>query len=93
MPPFGRQASGQTGERADLEWCGTQRSYGPRYDCLIIETESRALSMSDQPPGGVLKCARHWSGASGSQTHARIADDVAEQGARRIGIIWQFSRQ
>jgi hypothetical protein len=36
---------------------------------------------------GVLKRARHRSGAAGSRTRARIADDVAQQGARRIGAI------
>lgn len=37
------------------------------------------------PAGGVLKCARQGSVASSSQTSARIADDVADEGARRIG--------
>ncbi len=42
---------------------------------------------SPAPGGGVLRCGRDSSVASGSQTHARIADDVARQGAQRIGVL------
>src|SRR5690349_7924565 len=36
---------------------------------------------------GVLKCDGRRSVASGSQTHVRIAENVAEQGAQRIGTM------
>ena len=39
-----------------------------------------------QPPGGVLRCPVDHRGG-GLQTKARIRDDVAEQGARRLGIL------
>jgi len=37
--------------------------------------------------GGVLRCGRAPSQASGSRTHVRIADEVAKQGAQRIGVL------
>jgi len=39
------------------------------------------------PAGGVLRCGGRRSVATGSDTRARIADDVAQQGARRIGTL------
>jgi hypothetical protein len=51
------------------------------------QAESEAASAAPYVGGGVLKRARHRSGAAGSRTRARIADDVAQQGARRIGTI------
>jgi hypothetical protein len=51
------------------------------------QAESAAVSAAPHPGGGVLKRARHRYGAGGSQTRARLADDVAQQGARRIGTI------
>jgi hypothetical protein len=50
-------------------------------------TESIIVSASPDRPGGVLKCGKQSSFASGSLTHVRIADDVAKQGAQRIGIL------
>ena len=49
--------------------------------------ESIIVSASPDRLGGVLKCGKHSSAASGSLTHIRIADDVAKQGAQRIGIL------
>jgi tRNA A-37 threonylcarbamoyl transferase component Bud32 len=43
--------------------------------------------LNPEPAGGVLRCGGYTPGPSGSQTHARIADDVAQQAARRIGTI------
>jgi len=37
--------------------------------------------------GSVLRQRRHRSSPAGSQTHARIAEDVAQLGARRIGML------
>lgn len=51
------------------------------------QAKSKAASAAPHPGGGVLKRARHRSGAGGLQTRARLADDVAQQGARRIGTI------
>ena len=51
------------------------------------QAESEAVSAAPHVGGGVLKRARHRSGAGGSQTRGRLADDVAQQGARRIGTI------
>jgi serine/threonine-protein kinase len=45
------------------------------------------VSASPDRHGGVLKCGKQSSFASGSLTHVRIADDVAKQGAQRIGIL------
>ena len=39
------------------------------------------------PGGGVLRCGRPPSQASGSSSYARIADEVAKQGAQRIGVL------
>lgn len=51
------------------------------------QIQSKASGPGAEPAGGVLRCGRHPSVGSGSQTHSRIADDVARQGARRIGIL------
>src|SRR5690349_16335931 len=52
-----------------------------------VQTESLATSPTAQPAGGVLRCDRQPSVASGSRTHAHIADEVAKQGAQRVGIL------
>ena len=51
------------------------------------QSEYKVISEAPNPSGGVLKRAQHRSAAGGARTRARIADDVAEQGARRIGTI------
>ena len=38
------------------------------------------------PAGGVLRCGGR-SVTGGTETHARIANDIARQGARRIGTL------
>ena len=40
-----------------------------------------------KPAGGVLRGDEQRSVASGLMTHARIAEDVAQHGARRIGVL------
>lgn len=40
-----------------------------------------------EPAGGVLWRGEGHSAATGRDTHARIAEDVAQQGARRIGML------
>ncbi len=47
----------------------------------------RPAQVSIEPAGGVLRCGEARSTRSGSQTHVRIAEEVAEQGARRIGAL------
>src|SRR5262245_39387531 len=50
----------------------------------IAETRSTITVTLEKPVQGVLRC--HWNRLSGdSRTNARIDDDVAEQGARRLG--------
>lgn len=51
------------------------------------QTESTAASAIAAPAERVLRCDDHRSAANGSQTRVRIAGDVAEQGARRIGTL------
>src|SRR6185295_432559 len=65
-----------------LAWDSTMPHYRP-----ATHAESEAASAAPHVGGGVLKRARHRSGAAGSRTRARIADDVAQQGAGRIGTI------
>jgi serine/threonine-protein kinase len=50
-------------------------------------TLSKPFPSPAEAAGGVLKCDGHRSVASGSRTHARIAENVAEQGAQRIGTM------
>jgi len=50
------------------------------------QTVAIASAAAPEPAGGVLRCENR-SVASGTQTHARIADDVAQQAARRIGTM------
>src|SRR4029434_2427667 len=71
-----------TGVGPGLAWDSTMPHYRP-----ATHVESEAASAAPYVGGGVLKRARHRSGAAGSRTRARIADDVAQQGARRIGTI------
>lgn len=54
---------------------------------IFTGTQSRAVGAGAEPAGGVLKRSLRPSVASASQAQARIAGDVAEQGARRIGIL------
>src|SRR5581483_8878338 len=50
------------------------------------EPRSSAITMTLEPPvRGVLRCPASRSG--GSQTAARVRDDVADQGARRLGTL------
>src|SRR5690349_12871131 len=51
------------------------------------EPRSSAITMTlEQPVRGVLRCG--WNRLSGSsQTAARVRDDVAEEGARRLGTL------
>jgi eukaryotic-like serine/threonine-protein kinase len=51
------------------------------------ETASIAASALPGPEGGVLRCGGQRPLASGTQTHARIADEVAQQAAHRIGTL------
>ena len=51
------------------------------------QTDSGALRASLELAGNVLKCGPHAFVGSNSQTHVRIADAVAKQGAQRIGIL------
>src|SRR5690348_5182043 len=50
-------------------------------------TESTSASAIPVPVERVLRCGEHRSAPSGSHTRRRIADDVADQGARRIGTM------
>jgi eukaryotic-like serine/threonine-protein kinase len=53
----------------------------------VIETIPQPATPPAGPAGGVLRCGGHRVTASGSQTQARIADEVAREAARRIGTI------
>ena len=50
------------------------------------QTVFEAGTAEAEPTGGVLRCAGR-AAASGWNTRARIADDIARQGARRIGTL------
>jgi len=52
-----------------------------------VTTETTAAAAGGAPDGGVLRCGRPPSHTTGSRTYARIADEVAKQGAQRIGIL------
>jgi serine/threonine-protein kinase len=43
--------------------------------------------MTPPPAGGVLRCQVGHAGSVGSRTQARVADDVAEQAAHRLGTM------
>jgi len=47
----------------------------------------RPAPVRTEPAGGVLWCGEGRSTRTGSKTHVRIADEVAQQGARRIGAL------
>ncbi len=51
------------------------------------QTTSSGTPASRKPAGGVLRCGGYRPTRSGSQTDARIADDVAQAAARRIGTV------
>ena len=51
------------------------------------EKEPAAPAISPQPHGGILRRVRHESSTPGTQTRLRIAGDVADQAARRVGTV------
>src|SRR5690242_9802973 len=50
------------------------------------ETTSAAAVTADQPAGGLLRCHVNRL-ADSPRTNARVSDDVAAQGARRLGSL------
>src|SRR3954451_8605282 len=48
---------------------------------------STQTMLHSTPAGGVLRCQGGQTGAGGARTRARVAGDVAEEAARRIGTI------
>jgi len=55
---------------------------------MAAGTQIQSATLSASPDAGaVLRCGINRSDAASPQSYARIADDVAEQGGRRIGVL------
>jgi serine/threonine-protein kinase len=50
-------------------------------------SNSKITATLARPKGGMLRCAGHHLGSGGLRTKARLDDTVAEEAARRLGIV------